>query len=237
MVPVTRACRRRARCARRDSGAKTQVDGLEDLRGGAEGDAEIHFAEFLARTFDLGLHFRQHALEDVGVGTLEGVDRLLAVSHHEERAGLAAVAAFACEEFIRQCTDDLPLHRARVLRLVHQQVLDAAVELVEHPGGIRPLAQQFARPDDEVVEVIGAAAALGLLELRDDGAAEAQHGLRGGKAFEIAHAAQRVEQAGLVRPYEVVDPAMPLQCVDLLATHLAGLVLPWSEGRGADRGA
>ena len=120
------------------------------------------------------------------------------------------MAALAREEFIRQRTDDLPLHGARVLRLVHQQVLDAAVELVEHPGGIGPLPQQLARAGDEVLEVIGPAAALGLLEFRDDGAAEAQHGLRGGIAFEIAHAAQRVEQAGLVRPHEVVDPAMPL---------------------------
>ena len=42
--------------------------------------------------------------------------------------------AFAREEFLRQALHDIPLLRAGVLRLVDQDMVDAAVELVEHPG-------------------------------------------------------------------------------------------------------
>ena len=47
---------------------------------------------------------------------------------------------------------DLPLLRAGVLRLVDQHVIDAAVELVVHPGG-RRVAEQCERLVDQVVVV------------------------------------------------------------------------------------
>ena len=67
--------------------------------------------------------------------------------------------AGAGEELGRQAPDDLPLLRARVLRLVDQHVIDAAVELVVHPGGAL-LAQQRQRLVDQVVVVEQAAPVL-----------------------------------------------------------------------------
>ena len=45
------------------------------------------------------------------------------------------VGAFAGEKLARERIDDAPLLRAGVLRLVDQHVIDAAIELVMHPGG------------------------------------------------------------------------------------------------------
>ncbi len=52
--------------------------------------------------------------------------------------------------------DDVPLPRARVLRLVDQHVIDAAIELVMHPAGGHPI-QHDQRLVDQVVEVEQAA--------------------------------------------------------------------------------
>ena len=49
--------------------------------------------------------------------------------------------------------------RVRVLRLVHEDVVDAAVELVEEPAGVAPL-QEVEGLGDQVVEVEGALARL-----------------------------------------------------------------------------
>ena len=59
-------------------------------------------AELLAGSLHLRLHLDKHALEHIGIGALEGIDRLLAVAHHEQRAGLAAVPALAGKELFRQ---------------------------------------------------------------------------------------------------------------------------------------
>ena len=48
--------------------------------------------------------------------------------------------------------NDLPLLRAGVLRLVDQDVVDAEIELVEHPGG-RHVGEQRQRLVDQVVVV------------------------------------------------------------------------------------
>ena len=55
-----------------------------------------------------------------------------------------------------QRADDLPLLRARILRLVEQQVIDAEIELVEHPGG-GAAVEQRERAVDQVVIVEQAA--------------------------------------------------------------------------------
>ena len=74
--------------------------------------------------------------------------------------------ARAGEELGGQTPDDLPLLRARVLRLVDQHVIDAVVELVVHPGGAL-LAQQRERLVDQVVVVEQAAPVLLGLVARD----------------------------------------------------------------------
>ena len=75
------------------------------------------------------------------------------------RVSLRAVAG---EEFLRQRADHVPLHRAGVLRLVDQDVVEPAVELVEHPLHRCRGAQQVGGAGDEVVEVERGAARLGL---------------------------------------------------------------------------
>src|SRR3546814_12457159 len=83
-----------------------------------------------------------HALELGGVGALEGIDRLLGIAYGKDRAhglGLRAphtilVRTHAGEEIAGQPFDDAPLLRTGVLRLVDQQVIEAPVQLAQHPG-------------------------------------------------------------------------------------------------------
>jgi len=63
---------------------------------------------------------------------------------------------------------------ARILRLIHQHVIDAKVELVEHPGGCSAfgggVAKQHQRLVDQILVVEQAAAVLfGLITLDDRG--------------------------------------------------------------------
>ena len=57
------------------------------------------------------------------------------------------------------------MRQAGVLRLVHQHMLESAVKLVEHPLGSASVGQQIARPQDKILEIMGAAPLLGGLEV------------------------------------------------------------------------
>ncbi len=93
------------------------------------------------------------AVAELGrVGALEAVDRLLLVADDEDRARNLARAG-AGEELARERLDHAPLRRARVLRLVDENVVDAAVEAPEHPGGGAGPGEQRLGAVDEVVEV------------------------------------------------------------------------------------
>ena len=98
------------------------------------------------------LKSRPTSAEPRGIGALETVDRLLLVADGEQRAQLVA-RALAGEELRRQSLDDAPLRRIGVLRLIDQDVVDAAVDLVKHPGGGVGAQQQVPRLDDQVVIV------------------------------------------------------------------------------------
>ena len=65
------------------------------------------------------------------------------------------------------------MRRIRVLRLVEQHVVDAAVELVENPGRVAAPEQRQSL-GDEVVEIEGAEPRLLLLDLAGDGAREGE---------------------------------------------------------------
>ena len=71
------------------------------------------------------------ALQDRGIGTGPGEDRLFVVSHGEA----AAVSR-------GEVRDDLVLRQAQVLELVHQHVVPAAPDVVARR---RVLAQQLGR--------------------------------------------------------------------------------------------
>ena len=87
---------------------------------------------------------RAHAREGVRVGALEAVDRLLGVADREDRAR-AFARAFADEELLGQGLDHLPLLRVGVLGLVDQDMVEAAVQLEQHPGGRAVALEQVAR--------------------------------------------------------------------------------------------
>src|SRR5207237_8150701 len=84
------------------------------------------------------------------------------------------------EESLGQRGNDLPLRRTCVLRLIDQDVIDAAVELVQHPGGRRCIAQERAGAMDEVIEVVSAASALGVFIFFDNTGGEPQQTTGGG---------------------------------------------------------
>ena len=91
-------------------------------------------------------------LELLRRGSLEAVDRLLGIADREERAHALAVRAGAGGEILGDLAQDLPLLGVRVLRLVDQHVVDAAIELVEHPGRVAA-REQRQRLVDEILEV------------------------------------------------------------------------------------
>src|ERR1700682_966576 len=100
------------------------------------------------------------------VRTLESEDRLLLVAHRENRAGAIWTRAVAYEKFLGKPINDFPLFGARILRLVDQNVVDAAVELVVHPGrGL--VGQEIEGLADEVVIVEKAACVLPVLVALD----------------------------------------------------------------------
>ena len=90
---------------------------------------------------------------------LEREDRLLLVADREDRALDAVARAVAGRKLRDDVLDDVPLPRAGVLRLVDQDMIDAAVELVMHPAG-RNLVQHRQRLVDQIVIVEQAALVL-----------------------------------------------------------------------------
>src|SRR5438105_4694295 len=83
----------------------------------------------LARLVDALLEVRAHARERQGIGALEAEDRLLGVADREDRARPLG-HRLAGEELLGERLHDLPLLGIGVLRLVDQDVVEAAVELV-----------------------------------------------------------------------------------------------------------
>ena len=93
-------------------------------------------------------------IEQMGRRALERKDRLLLVADDEHCALEGALApVHAGEELTRQRAHNGPLFGRGVLRLVHQDVIDAAVELEQHPGGLRRVVQQGLGALDQVGEV------------------------------------------------------------------------------------
>ena len=85
-------------------------------------------------------------------------------------------------------------------------MLNPAVKLVENPGGIGPLSQQFAGLDDEIVEIIVAVTALNCFVFADNCRTQPQRRQGCGNAVEIAKHPEHFEQAALLLFYEILDP-------------------------------
>ncbi len=84
-----------------------------------------------------------HARQRARIGALKTINRLLLIADDEQRAR-HVFSAKTCEKFLRQRVDDLPLLGAGILRLVDENMIDAAVELEQHPWRDARLLQQVA---------------------------------------------------------------------------------------------
>ena len=142
--------------------------------------------------------------EHRGRGALEAVDRLLLVAHGKQRARLVA-GAVPGEELLGQRADDVPLHRARILRLVHQDVIETAVELVEHPFDSAGRSQQARGLADQVVEVERRLPGLGSAVALHDGIAEPHERQRGIEELQLAALFVELDEALLRAREQRVD--------------------------------
>jgi hypothetical protein len=133
--------------------------------------AEPDVAEVALRRTGQAVEFAAHLIERLRRRALKREDRLLLVADGVDRAP-PCLCAFAGKKFRDQRPHDRPLFRAGVLRLVDQHVVDAAVELVVHPGRGDAL-QQRQRLVDQVVVVQETAPVL-------FGAIAREHGVRDG---------------------------------------------------------
>ena len=93
--------------------------------------------------------------QQLGPRALEGVDRLLLVADHEHVALEQALGGLAGsgEELLGQGADDFPLLGSGVLGFVNEDMINPAVELVEHPGGHGARGDQIACLFNEIGEV------------------------------------------------------------------------------------
>ena len=73
-----------------------------------------------------------HAIKFTRRRALKTVDRLFFIAH-DEQGPPAITRTFACVEFCCDGPDHRPLFRAGVLRLVDQNMIDAAIQSVKRP--------------------------------------------------------------------------------------------------------
>ncbi len=102
------------------------------------------------------------------IGALKTIDRLFLVADGEQRAE-PVVNALAGEKLRRQRTHQRPLRRARILRLIDENMAQIGVQPEQHPGGGVGALEQGGGAGDQPVEIDGGALGLGVLVALDDG--------------------------------------------------------------------
>ena len=112
---------------------------------------QIDRVEGLARPGGETLEFLLFAREQRGSGALERKNRLFFVTDRE-KCPRAPALALAGEKIARNAVENVPLRGAGVLRLIDQNVIDAGVELLQHPAR-RRARQKLAGAGDEIVEI------------------------------------------------------------------------------------
>ncbi len=174
---------------------------------------------------------RQHLGEGARRCVLEREDRLLLVAHGEDRS-LRGSRARAGEKFSGQSPDDLPLFRAGILSLVDQNVIDALVELVMHPG-CPILAEKRESLVDQVVIVEEPAPILCRLIARDHGIGDGDEGAGAVAAGDGFAAFQERQKARLFRVQPIGE--LRLGHLQLRGDHpLARLELAGEKDRKID---
>ena len=155
-----------------------QVDQPQDGGGGAEGMFQLGRFQVLARGGQPLAEFGLHPVKRIRVGALEGIDRLFLVADDEDGALDFRPRALAAGEFLGQLFDHVPLFRAGILRLVHQDMIDPAIQPEQHPGGHRRRRQQLPCLQDLVVEIQPAAQLLAALVFRQENPGKGMQRLR-----------------------------------------------------------
>src|SRR5690606_11305991 len=87
----------------------------------------------------------------------------------------------ACKKLLRQGGDNLPLLRARILRLIDKDMLDAAIKLEHDPGRYAITDKQIAGFQDQIVIIKPSATGLFRLVALDQRKAEPQQRRGGGE--------------------------------------------------------
>src|SRR6266851_9865208 len=177
--------------------AEHGIDGDQHRFGRAKGDIErdvapAPLAGVLARRSDAVPEVQAHAAKLFRVGTLKTVDGLLGVADCEDRPPALARAATA-EEFLGERRDDSPLLRIGVLRLIDEDMVEAAVELEENPRRDAGPVQEIAALEDEVVVVEFGVKRLVALVLLEERVREPDQ--RGARVQEGAGAARSQDRA------------------------------------------
>src|SRR5882757_102513 len=108
--------------------SKDGVDRPQHRLGRAERDFQRHYAPFLAGVADASFEIFAHVQKGPGIGALKAVDRLFGVADGKDRAQ-AVAGPLAGIELLGERSHDLPLLGVSVLRLVDQNVIEAAIEL------------------------------------------------------------------------------------------------------------
>ena len=187
----------RAHVAAHLFGGENRIHRFQHRLGRAEGIVERDRVPHLARVPGLLLEIAAHFVQCMRVGTLEAEDRLFLVAHNEQRAG-CFTRTFAAEKLVRQRRDHTPLLRAGILRFVDQQMVEPAVDLVEHPGRDAWLGEQRAAPLDLIAEIERRAVLFLFVVKREQRGAEADERFRGLGRPRGFHPVQHVQQACLL---------------------------------------
>ena len=139
--------------ARRFATAECLIDQSQDGIGRAEGKLQLHRGKRLIGIAKALGKFRLHTVEFPRIGTLKGIDGLLLVTNDKDCARYIGARTSPAGEFLRQTFNDLPLNRAGILRFIHQNMVDAAIQPVQHPRRHCRIGQQITCLDDQIVEI------------------------------------------------------------------------------------
>ena len=154
------------------------IDGGQQRLHGAERERQRHLAQREAGSLRGLLEDRAGRREHSGLRTLEAVDRLLFVADREDGARLGRSTGdgkkFGCERL-----NHAPLRRARILRFVDEDVIEATIEFQQNPGGGISGREKIGGAIDEIVEIQRGGEALGVDVVLHDGIGEPHQGERG----------------------------------------------------------
>ena len=162
-------------------GQEHGVDEGQHLRRRAEGGVQFDALRIDASRAEVVEPGGAAGQEQVRIGTLERIDRLFDVANHEQGTRRIPHAGTGTK-LNGQGLNDVPLLKGSVLRLVEQQMFNAAIEFVEHPHRILAGIEQGRGALDQIVKVEHTAARLFLGIGADIGCSKDQ-GIDGGLRY------------------------------------------------------